>query len=89
MSRNKVVDYHKVSGKDNVSDILTKHVSGDLLDYHIANMNLAYPDGVDEQAYELDNLVNGQHERAGYPGVDIEFVRPVDGRGRRRDRRAC
>ena len=48
--------YRKVLGTLNPSDVLTKHVAGDLLERHIETMGMVCPGGRAETAPELNSL---------------------------------
>ena len=48
--------YKKVLGQKNPSDVLTKHVAGDLLDRHVQTMEAVFRDGRAEVAPELNSV---------------------------------
>ena len=52
----KTLGYCKVPGTDNPSDVLTKHVPSEILDRHIAKMNLKVEEGRAERAPGINSL---------------------------------
>ena len=60
-SKGQVV-YDKVSGVDNTADLLTKHVSLELIDRHCRALNCEFSEGHDSLGYSLDAVVD-----YGYP----------------------
>lgn len=62
------LNYLKVPGADNPSDVLTKHVPADLLDHHLKTMNVIFEGGRAESALELHSLSGGGGAHAGGGG---------------------
>ena len=69
-ANNKAINFNKVAGQENSSDMMTKGVEGVLILKHPTELGLTFPNEKNEEGYGVHQLARSQKESSTEGGAD-------------------